>query len=1636
MRRGLKANFVWMIAVALGIMSFAGNCLADIPDARGHKRGAVREIVQSSAPLSYGVVYGDDRYEKISSVDWRVEGGKVYLTITVSLSDEGCDTDDSSLCWLNGGSMEYLTVYVDWDKSGDFYPCWDRSIQEKSVSDHSDQELMFDMEFDVPDKLPESWCGIWTRIYLTHDKTAPCGGKLGWGDVWDQSMGNVPDGDFYLSNSTVDENSVSGIEIGKFFVCDGQGNDSSHSYKLVSGHGDDDNPSFFLWAGTFYANGNVYFDYDTQSEHSVRVWADDGKGNTHEKEFAITVNEMEEFEISGCVVDENAESVFDGQGVQGITVNLYSDKNFIDSVTTDSSGSYNFYANKGSAYRVKPSRAGYRFDPPSYSYENMNSERKDQIFKAKPPKDITGYVFKWMDDHGRMTGLGGAEVNFSNDPDFGSSVRTDNAGYFSMMVGNGWSGWITPSMNKYIFEPEGIFYKDLTSDRPINFFTGSPPDTHMGWVFRETDGGYEKFEGVTVKLGDGSDSTVTDSSGAYTLNAPHEWEGEIVPVMTGYTFELYDHLFPYPIYVAKGPRLSGIRLDIYAEDTWEFSRDKRPKVYKAPGDLLDIVVRITNDAVVEQNGITPRLIIDAGKVSDFLRVYLRVSPEWYFWPSGNHFQVPSSFYEDETDGEGRRIITIEPAFNILTDFPDPRYFEFVFRFEVNENLESGAVSAEVIAEGESIATTSARLDENGSGGVEIVKGKDVILTTRSLMYRTFRGKEEQIAQLWTSLYEIAEEREAVVYHVDKYDLEGKLDENDDREENITISWFDDRQNLNDVYGDDVKSNDDPGRDPNDDEEEEGRVNKVAIKIKKLLKSLIDNSGGLGDGRYVAILGGDSVIPFYRAYDPSENVLENKGGHSATDITKTDARNNYLFTDMFYRDYDGDDWKKGGVENVFVGRVTGTSPEDMERLLLSSNSTESVSKNVVKLEITQFNCELNDFQGKSEEKGYFIIDNIDGTAIDYSSNGKCYSGGIVIGEPPKDPAGWDNEFLPFFTGQASFTSDDRSDKIENFDIMRILAHGSVSGVSGTGNNNPFFRGANLREHSNYISKYFSAFKPFFIFDSCLVGIVDGQNQNHLLNALLPLNVRGILANSAVGVTGDHGTVALRDEFYSYLLFDDEGDELGAGKALCQANKKWMEDLREPRYLPNRMFAELEANLFGLPWAAVEAPNLRDKKRRKADKRNGITSSDIRSDAENTYTRVMRVDASDYEIERFEYDGNLFDLVHVDRFSLDGLETIPMIPSGYGIVEFSIPHNAEIRDVKVGFANPVDLGQLNIPALHRESLGGNTYPLPCPDIGIYPDRQYSYGDIDFWDHKSFTFTMSPMTHNTNTKETTLYTGIDIEVTYTTPHRGFATGPFSNGSIFSVNGDISAQTRVRNTSADSHEFGVTMQIREDNRPEDGHVFSTETVRQVIGSGESEYVTVKLRAPDIDDGYELVMTVSDGTNIIGTGSRGIGVIGGKLVSFMAPDVIYEGTCGDFVVEFENAYHVAADAFIDIIIYDRDRDPYYPIVELLPMFAEIPSGETKKISVPWAYLGNRLPPGTYEADVTVKMNGEAYGTWPEPNPEFVLISPLTLKHAVLALRTAAGMGEGNADCPDVNCDGKTGADDAAMILRVLAGMK
>ncbi len=189
-------------------------------------------------------------------------------------------------------------------------------------------------------------------------------------------------------------------------------------------------------------------------------------------------------------------------------------------------GSYSAVVKYGWSGTVKPTKAGYIFNPPEIKYHELFGPEFDQSYFATLSKQtISGTI---RSDKGESV----EDVYVLADPGGGSATSNTNGGY-ELTVDYGWRGKITPIKTGYTFRPTNKPYPVVTKDQTNQGYTAI---LRTFTISSAVMVGGTPIEGVKVSANNGGGTATTNTRGRFSVEVPYDWSGEITLSKEGFEF--------------------------------------------------------------------------------------------------------------------------------------------------------------------------------------------------------------------------------------------------------------------------------------------------------------------------------------------------------------------------------------------------------------------------------------------------------------------------------------------------------------------------------------------------------------------------------------------------------------------------------------------------------------------------------------------------------------------------------------------------------------------------------------------------------------------------------------------------------------------------------------------------------------------------------------------------------------------------------------------------------------------------------------------------------------------------------------------------------------------------------------------
>ena len=935
-----------------------------------------------------------------------------------------------------------------------------------------------------------------------------------------------------------------------------------------------------------------------------------------------------------------------------------------------------------------------------------------------------------------------------------------------------------------------------------------------------------------------------------------------------------------------------------------------PVVYKAPGDIIDIVASVTNEGETEQD----------------VNVIINITPYSYF-------NLVDSFIRDNfTDIDEEPIDCVElgnSRYSILIENLEPdAEKQVVFRLNISEYAPPARykVGGEARVEGELYGSDLETFDI-----VDNIPA--IIVTNRHLLYKKY-GYElksqnpdsvKDVKSLLKYLYEVADgkdsgEKRCIVYYVDHYNETAK-------------NWNQDVDYTN-----------------------ENTANRVANIIDNYIEEWAEKT----NPKYLMIVGGDEVIPFYRYKDPKNDEKEWYIEYAGSNPRLIAGNYNYYFTDNPYGDTKGNDWDQGYLE-IAIGRILGESINDMKNLIENGIGNPEHTGRAILTSCSGWELGfLPDKDGKNPDycnvsklfvdKG-FEVKNDDESPRTIESDIWKESDLISISNGGMDVfmiGGHDNFWIACIPPEDycisdpddEFTMDDiNSGRYTRFDIDKPIVvipgcHGgaAVPKPEGGANRDLVF-GLVRHNVSAYIGAQGYSYGTPNDYDNCIWG-----------EYLIQLFYSKLLASmKQTNTLGE----ALRWAKYNYP-FGKQHPTVGASDSV---DKKTV----------------TEYCLYGVPWHKITYPT-KNKSSASFAKANimqlnkQIKISETKQTLNQQYFKTIEIKNLTYNITKI--DG--YDIISIEPIcKLSYKQGCPVVPY-IEVYSLPLPEDANITNISIVSSSSQSIGNYKVPIADIKpfSQGGLSFTNKTNITGFYPQNLTEYEKTS----GGYVFYIYPIKINPQTHETIFYQNITINIVYQTPTPITITD-FSPSKTEYVTGEpINASLTVENVGADTL---TGLRANLSLKDQYGKVRASSLSAPFdVASGESKtvYVTLSQNLPHGSYLAEIKVVNSTGY-VLGSSSEDIFISSGGIVDFFLPSEVVSGENITFNITFKNDNATDVEAIGVVHIYDPHD---MKIAELHSAPIDIAANSTGTMNITWSTAGREI--GSYIASAVVLVGEETFG--------------------------------------------------------------
>ena len=974
-------------------------------------------------------------------------------------------------------------------------------------------------------------------------------------------------------------------------------------------------------------------------------------------------------------------------------------------------------------------------------------------------------------------------------------------------------------------------------------------------------------------------------------------------------------IFQYAFNIS-GALATGVGTSVYIDDA--YTANNVPLPIKARNDIIDLIGQVSNDDPA-QTVHNVDLGFELPNGLELVGVFSRKDAIQYDENAWTRL--------DEGDGtEQYRLIGQRLTIHGIPVAASGKSREYVVRAHIGANaaLSPDYASAyEVLTEVSGAAISTARSEPSK---FLVYETANLIVTNRHLLFAAYPNDLDKVRRLLGRLYEEANRVPAVIYFVDKYDRSDTWT-GLNPEHTPIITWPIKRSatgcyNATMVY----------------DATEEDCLNSTTLAVDKYIDYWIDNLGGAdgSNAKFLLIVGGDEVLPHYRVWDPRAQPISGWSS-SLSPVQRAAAEQNYIFSDIIYYDTDGKGWGNGsGLENVYVGRLTGITPDDITGL----------------------------FERGIDKAAQLRL----GRTLGIVTRTEATPGAGVWGAPaPEAYGGWSAVSAD---GTTNLFDTDNGNKDHLFNLLKdnsidllwTYHHGSPFGLSGSHDAGypKLIQGLDWGKVSADVADALETSLPVWIATACYSGITDGAaGKNYFAANTLQQSFAGLLG--ATWVT-PRAQIPFQGDLAKKLI--DGKQSIG------QAVKEIKAEFGPKNDLTSARFSYV---YYGVPWVRITKSLLA------GDGGNQVAAGALESlmQQDDIQPRIMSFQAAGLSLSLTENIGpyrrdalDAFEVIAIDGFDQSGEYDQPVVPLRR--VTIDLPLGATLESLALHFDDPVVETALRLPLLERVAHAEYDDVVAYREIpasyGSVPTERYSHYLVQAEGRQVLNVVYSPLVYDPATDTARIFRRVSIDYSLAVPYRGTVQSMTADQDAYEVGQQIIADVAIASLVDAVATFDITARLTSLG----GSTLATGSDSLTLDPGASAHAQVPLVIPgSVTDGnYRLEVSAFDGVQEIGSRTLTLSVSSGRVSRFTAPDHVSPGGYVDFQVGLDNLAATAVTGRIDIRVYDHLGNQVAKLPQKLLDVLGAANGET---TLRW-YPAVQLPLGDYAATLLIDTGSAVFG--------------------------------------------------------------
>jgi hypothetical protein len=700
--------------------------------------------------------------------------------------------------------------------------------------------------------------------------------------------------------------------------------------------------------------------------------------------------------------------------------------------------------------------------------------------------------------------------------------------------------------------------------------------------------------------------------------------------------------------------------------------------------------------------------------------------------------------------------------------------------------------------------------------------------------------------------------------------------------------------------------------------------------------------------FLVIVGGDEIIPFYRADDRNYGDEEKQVYVDNNDPVGRVPHEHYMLSDNIYADVGGSrsEWEEGDLE-LSMGRIIGHSAQAMRQFIENASlTTPDLTHAVMASRSPDHN--LDTVRSRLNSKHVTIY----------------------------------GESNPDLTENENWTRAQWLTALQQeYQVLAYQGHGAYDGWYGTD------KWTSAVTASDQPVGQIATNKPLFVVEACNFAIPTDLNgttwkpevNDNISWKLISLGAAGIYASTAIDTTAGGDRIAygerLHNDYFKYLI--DTGSWGGLvppsefseywGTALLKAKQNYPGNGFPWGFNKTDHKALMEYVYYGLPWSFMATPD-NAQAGAPATKGYQIDVTTIPEQADGTYSKTLTASVLSYQF--VPVSG--FELLEIPDADTLYAYRKPVLPFLYSTL--SLPPGATVSGLSLLAEHSLSLGAHNIPAGDPITSfnAGQGYTSTMDVTGVYPPApRYGYVADDMGDHVQLRIAIAPATYTVETQQVVLYDSTTLQLTFQ------ANTPLVVGRVatdkpeYAVEDSITTLAAIENAGTSPLNLVARLNVYDGG----GALVATTSSAPFTVPGGTEYSFELPWSPGLAPGdYRLTLSLEkEGVTQISV-STSFRILAGAITGFVVPPTLSFGQYSNFSLTFANYRSTPVTATARIMIYNSFG---VEVTSLLQRTFTVEANAEGTTSWSWEPTG--LPEGLYTARGNVEVGDETYASFARP---------------------------------------------------------